>query len=450
MGAILSKRTLIVALFLAFFLVPANEAVLALEWSENVTSGGPQIVPYIISFGWGQDPDQITVKDPCTGEILAESAAYARGSYVTVKVIFRLRWGTVSAAVVAAKGSLGGLGPELAFFYGGYSQVVTMKTLEPLANTIGVEDVLWTWGYKTYLNPWQKIGSSTHKIYRLNKPPVEPNLYFPLVVWTTDWCDALPEPINDKAIADAIFQGFVSTGVIKYCGDNPGYTTDDVLCYGEGMCGGMKEVFYDACATQGVYVERSCWELWPSDMFIEFKWYHTIFFDPGLGRDEPTGSYPTVSFLEMKEVDSAYPCPRWFGEGSGFDDVREETRKAYRFGLYDGHCVNFLDYEGTLYLYDLSFGIGPIPDTFSTLPMSYEDLSGLELYDFRERYYNDAVDYMEGLIYCYFVDQEECPGHWADILDISPHVIPYEDQELLLLWKNEIRITEENQQCLPN
>ena len=191
------------------------------------------------------------------------------------------------------------------------------------------------------------------------------------------------------------------------------------------MCGGMKEVFYDACGTQGVHVARSCYILQDADPSAEYKWNSMIIFAPGLGRTEPT-----FSAQEIREVDTVYPCPIYLGDTSSSDDVYAETRKAYEFfAPYDGHCINFLEYGGALYLYDLSFGTGPWPETFTSLPSG--NMSGLALYGFRTNYMNMALDYMRGKIY--YNAGSGCTSLKTN-LDINTEIIPYDNDEFKYSW----------------
>jgi len=409
-----------------------HNPVSAFEIEEEAAGAGPQIVPYLINFNWGPGSGAITMYDPCTyspiltpefnlSTGLNNPAAYVRGAHLEIKVKWYVRWGTVTEAMVGAKGSLGGLPATLVTFSGSTSDWITMSPPDPLPDEIAVNEVSWTWGYKIGADPVRKIGTSTHAIYGLNAAPITSPVYRPLVEWTTDWCLGLPD--DDKAIADAIMAGFAATGVIKYGAS--GWDTAEILCSRDGMCGGMKEVFYDACGTQGVHVARSCYILKDADSGAEYKWNSMIIFSAGVGRTEPT-----FSSQKIREVDAVYPCPLYLGDSSSSDDVFVETRRAYEFfAPYDGHCINFLEYGGNLYLYDLSFGTGPWPDTFTALP--YGNKSGTQLYGFRENYMNTALDYMRGQIY--YSTGGPC-SVLSTKMDIDSHIIPYESDEFLYNW----------------
>ena len=392
----------------------------------------PQIMPYQLWFNWGGGSGAITMYDACTITPIRtpeadydsrrnNPAAYVRGNSLTVKVKWRVLSGSVSQAWVAATGSFGGLSPVLVTFQEGQSDWIDMTAPDPLPDSIQVNNVQWVWYYKIPASPTQRVGRSRHSIYTLNKTPITSPVYKDLAEWTTQWCQGLPD--DAKAIADAIMTGFDATGVIKY--GSPGWDTAEILCSGDGMCGGMKEVFYDACGTQGIHVARSCYILKDADPGSEYKWNSMIIFSPGLGRSEPTFSAQNV-----RKVDSVYPCPLYYGDSSPDDDVELEYRRVYEFfAPYDGHCINFLEYDGNLYLYDLSFGTGPWPDTFSVLPSGYKQ--GIELYDFRENYMNTALDYMRGRIY--YDDGGGCTT-LGTRLDIKSWIIPYDDNEFEYYW----------------
>jgi hypothetical protein len=184
------------------------------------------------------------------------------------------------------------------------------------------------------------------------------------------------------------------------------------------MCGGMKEVFYDATATQGVHVARSCYILKDVDPGAEYQWNSMIIFSPGLGRTEPT-----FGSQQIKEVNdpACYPCPEYLGAASPDDCIEPETKKAYEFfAPGDGHCINFLEYGGEIYLYDLSFGTGPWPDTWTSLP--YGTKQGAQLHDFRVNYMNIALDYMRGTIY-YDSGTGACTSIGTK-LDVDSDIIP--------------------------
>jgi len=393
----------------------------AFQTSASAYACTPMLIPQEICFNWGPGSDAITMYDPCTKQPLAtpefvypkrnNPAAYVRGNDITVAVKFKAR-PEVASARIGAIGSFGGFRPKLVTFEDGESDWVKFTTREPMPDTIMVHNVAWTWGYKIDdASPWTKIGTSRHTIYAVNKEPLTSPVYEELVEWTTEWCTGLPD--DDKQIADAIIAGFNSSGVIKY--GAAGWDTAEILCSGDGMCGGMKEVFYDACGTQGVHVTRFCFLLYDADPGAQELWDGIVCQAPGLGREEPTYSPRTCRW-----VDSVYPCPLYLGDASLDDDVEVETKRVYTFYGPDGHCINLLDYSGEIYLYDLSFGTGPWADTFDSIPTSgyYQ---GAELHDFRANYHDYAVDHMYGKVY--YDDGTGC-GKLGPRFDVRSLIIP--------------------------
>jgi len=360
----------------------------------------PQIIPSRISFsGTGL----ITMYNPCTGapvpkpewDLLAgrnDPAAYSRAvdRQITVRVKFRRLDPSVTQAWVAAWGTFGGFPFRSVTFSSDESDWVTLTSRDNAPDAIQVHDAVWLWGAKISGAPWAWISVTRHRLYTTNEAPLTSRVYRELVEWTTEWCQGLPD--DDKQIADAIMDGFAATGVIRYGG--PGWDTAEILCSGDGMCGGMKEVFYDATATQGVHVARSCYILKDADTGPEYQWNSMIIFSLGLGRTEHPWSPQAIT--EVNDP-SCYPCPLYLGTGSPDDCVEIEVRRAYEFyAPGDGHCINFLEYGEQIYLYDLSFGTGPWPGTWASLP--YGTKQGAQLHDFRVNYMNTALDYMSGRI----------------------------------------------------
>lgn len=357
-------------------------------------------------------------------------AAYVRNKgTLTVRTKWRVLSGSISQAFVSATGSLGGFPPILVTFVNGESDWISMTTQEPLPDSIATTLVTWQWEHEINSSGKQPGLQTQHEIYSVNKTPLTNPVYLDLVKWTTAWCSAVSDTADDKAIADSILNGFASTGVIKY--GAAGWDTAEILCTGDGMCGGMVQVFYDACGSQGVHVAQSCFVLWDAALLSpEFKWKSMLIYSPGLGRSEPT--YPEQT---IKQVDSAYPCPKYLDDSSTADDVECENHKAYEFfAPIDGHCINFLNYENQLYLYDLSFGTGPWEGTFSTLPAGIKQ--GMDLYGFRENYMNKAIDYMRGTVnYKNNSFRGKCYYHkTGNNLDIKPSIIPYDDKEFKYYW----------------
>jgi hypothetical protein len=395
-----------------------------------------EIIPRKISFNWPGSP-AITMYNACNGKPIAvpeydtvagtsSPAAFVRGSGpLKMKVKWRTTRNGLSKATVWASGGFGGIAPVEVSFVNGESDWVSMETKQPLPGEIKASEASFNWKYRTASSRAMNSIKTTHSIYTTNKAPSSAPVYLDLVKWTTDWCQSLRNP-NDKTIADAILRGFASSGVIRY--GIPGmYTTADILCNGGGMCGGMTEVFYDACGAQGVHVARSCYLLQDADPGSEEKWHSIIIYSPGVGQDKPTFEKQAVH-----AVDKVYPCPSYYGDLS-YDDVIYQNRRVYEFfAPYDGHCINFLTYKNHVYLYDLSFGTGPFNDTFTAVPSGLT--VGKDLTKFRKVYLNNAIDYMRGLISFEGIDTPCAVSPDGPRLDVKTPLIPYGSSSMSFLW----------------
>jgi len=360
-----------------------------------------------IWFNWVPDSQAITLKGCDKQETPLETpefdrvegrnnpAAYVKGTRFTVKVKFTSEF--VTTALIKATGSFGGFSEVQMDFENGKSEWILFFLKEALPDYIKKHDVQWEWlYYDSNSGNWVSIGSTSHTIYALNREPFTDGVYENLTRWTTEWCEQLPveDQEDDKKIANAIIDGFDSDGVIQYGG--PGWDTAEILRTGDGMCGGMSLVFYNACATQGVKVIGLYFRLRDTSVQDpQVLWKGIVCQDPGIGRTEPGfGSEEIV----WKWVNDTYPYPSYYDTWDENDDVDSELKRAYIFYKFDGHVVNLLDYNGEILLYDLSFGKGPYLNTFAAIPQQGKHVSS-EIRNFRENYHDIAIDHMNGRIY---------------------------------------------------
>lgn len=422
----------------SFSIVWFSDDGLYVEPSDWVVELVPvEVVPHQISFNW-QGSSAITMYDACDNEPISvpeydagtgtnNPAAFARGNGpLKMLVKWRTTRDDLSRATVWASGSFGGVGPVEVPFVNGESDWISMETNQSIPARIQSTQASFKWKYSTASSPNMTSSSTTHVIYTTNKTPLSTPVYLDLVKWTTEWCQPLRN-LNDKSIADAILKGFASSNVIRYA-SAAAYDTQEILCKGGGMCGGMMEVFYDACATQGVHVARSCYTLQDADPGLQDKWVSIIIYSPGLGQDQPT-----FHRRRVRAADSVFPCPKYYGDFSTDDDIEAQARRVYEFfAPDDGHCINFLTYNGKIYLYDLSFGTGPFANLFDTLPS--ELTTGKELAHFRQLYFNTAVDYMRGQISFQGTDTPCAFKPDAPYLDVKTSIIPYNPTSLALYW----------------
>ena len=194
---------------------------------------------------------------------------------------------SVITALIKATGSLGGLPETQVEFINGESEWISFYINEALPHYIKKHDVQWDWlYYDVNADHWVNFDSTSHTIYALNRKPLTDQIYENLTRWTSEWCERLPveDQENDKKIADAIINGFVNDGVIRYGG--PGWDTAEVLRTGDGMCNGMSFVFSDACATQGVKVIGLYFRLMDTSKFDpQVLWNGIVCQNPGIGRN---------------------------------------------------------------------------------------------------------------------------------------------------------------------
>src|SRR5207253_3516444 len=85
---------------------------------------------------------------------------------------------------------------------------------------------------------------------------------------------------------------------------------------------------------------------------------------------------PTHPASEFHDNDTGFPIP-----AGTVVPIANRTERRYRFwgppmpgDVADGHCINFLVYNGLLYLYDACFGTGPI-QIDATLPVNNTNIA---------------------------------------------------------------------------
>lgn len=331
-----------------------------------------------------------------------EPAAYKRGTLPRIKVVFRKKTGFSSGTyAIGATGNLGGVRRKdvaLIFHSSGLTDPIDFEFMWPLPNAIGKHSVSLDWYTRKLTSPSIPIaiGPTKHSIcttWKKMAPESDPELnnwvYKQLMLWTTDWAAGKN---NEKDICDAIIKNLHLSG-LKY--GIPGWTVRDILQGGGGMCGGWYMMFQHLAHCQGVFVHRRCYLVDSRNLpNSEVKWCAIVIKSGGLNQPEPT-----YTAAEYKDVDIQYPIV-------STTPINKVTEKRYCFwGPVDGHCINFLNYGGKVYLYDPSFGTGPFeiaPFSGADAPLPPKDLSvlgGTQLTSFRKAYLNDAIDYMLGSLH---------------------------------------------------
>lgn len=351
-----------------------------------------------------------------------EPAAYIRNTHPHIKVIFsKLGDLGIDTFTVGANGTLGGVTPQeitLVFNSSGLTDQIEFELVSPLPNAIGKHRVSFEWYAINGDNVREIIGNSSHVICttwrNLNPNPAEGLyewVYKEPMLWTSEWATLKN---NEKDICDAIIQNLHLSG-LQYGLYN--WTVRDMLREGGGMCGGWYQMFQHLAHCQGVFVHRRFyglqWLEFPAKNFPnnEVNWCAIVIKSGGL--NQPT---PLVESSEWYDDDTDYPI-------TPTTSIITRIEQRWRFwSAGDGHCINFLIYDGKLYLYDPSFGTGPIeitPFTGSESPLPPKDstaLGGTELSSFKLNYLNSAIDYIMGELY-------DGNGNFYDTYDYDTYTI---------------------------
>lgn len=371
--------------------------------SELLTGPPARVEVKEIQFNWGIASQAIELIDRVDFADVAvpvpefisgvrnEPAAYVKNSPLTVKITF-------SAAVplddveIWAEGSLGGFPVQVVQFQGGTSSDDVMFTAQNnLPDIINNFAVVWNWKYRIpSVDKVVPMKKTSHVICTTHTAPLYEPVYKQLMLWTCDWAKDKTTTLD---IVNKLINKLHTSGLkygIPYC-----WYTSDLLDYGGGMCYGWSGMFKDMTGIHGIYLHQKCFLLQndaaPSP---EIKWEGIVIKEPGINNLEPN-----VTEKEWRDVDKKkdYPDPVYISDNSNQDDVEFIVEKRYMFyAPYDGHCINFLEDNGEIYLYDPSFGTGPFMNTFTAVPSGL--MSGIELTDFREKYHDIAIDHMHGKI----------------------------------------------------
>jgi hypothetical protein len=333
-----------------------------------------------------------------------EPAAYVRSTETKIRVVFRKIASSVSGNfAVGATGNLGGIRRKivsLTFLPSGLSNPVDFELMWPLPGKIGKHRVNFEWYARRTLGAHvpMDIGSSSHticttwKAMDVSKDTTLNDWVFKMpMLWTSEWAAGKN---NEKEICDAIINRLADSGMKYGVG---GWDVRDMLNGYQGgppggMCGGWYKMFQHLAHCQGVFVYRRCYSNNPRPLGNnEVKWDAIVIKAGGLNQ-----SVPTWYSRKFEDITSQYPI----GPTTPITVVNE---KRYIFhGSNDGHCINFLVYQGKLYLYDPSFGTGPFelaPFTGADAPLPPGNntvVGGNELSSFKSKYLDTAVDYVEG------------------------------------------------------
>lgn len=373
---------------------------------------------YSIQFDYGKS-EAISLRDVQTDQLLTENdqpewikdtrneaAAYPRGNKPDIMVsFFVVKASMAGEYTIGAKGNLVNIAEKTVklkfdrFQGAGISDPIEFQFESPLPGEIGLHYLSLSW-YATPKGSEKMffLGDSHHKICTTFRKPelhidddeIHSWVYSPLMLWTSEWAAGKN---NEKDICDAIIDNLYRTG-LQY--GVPGWNVRYILMSGGGMCSGWYRVFQQMAHCQGVYVHcRWFGVVWRENFLREKQvaWNGIVVSDGGLNQMDPT-YYPAYyhdNDLEFPIKDKATII---------------ETKPLYRYvfcgnpnGPYDGHCINFLQYEGKLYLYDPSFAKGPIEVDMELPPEHDQIWGGKKIASFKANYLDKNVDYMLGSFY---------------------------------------------------
>ncbi|MCP4154302.1 MAG: hypothetical protein GY757_41645 [bacterium] len=373
---------------------------------------------YSIQFDYPKS-DAISLRDVQTDQLLTENdrpewvkstrnepAAYPRGTQPVIMVrFFVVKASMAGKYTIGAKGNIANIAEktvklEFDRFHGaGISATIEFEFEAPLPGAIGLHHLTLSW-YATPVGSEKTffLGDSEHKICTTFRKPelnddddeIHDWVYTPLMLWTSEWAAGKD---NEKDICDAIIENLYRSG-LQY--GIPGWNVRYILLTGGGMCSGWYRVFQQMAHCQGVYVYcRWFGVVWRENFLREKQvaWNGIVVSDGGLNQINPT--YPPAYFHDN---DVEFPIK---------DKIKmKDPAVDYRYvfcgnshGPYDGHCINFLQYEGKLFLYDPSFGKGPIEVDMALPPENDEIWGGKKIASFKANYLDKNVDYMLGSFY---------------------------------------------------
>lgn len=351
-----------------------------------------------------------------------EVAAYLKATRPNLRVIFKGTPDANGTYTVGADGvpiQVEERQVDLAFDpMTGRSAPQVFRAHVPLPDLIGLHPTKLDWYIRTAPSPsvCPAVGTSTHRICTSWKAMEEDDgqdletwVYEPIMRWTCEWaagCD------DEKAICDGIIRNVKSSG-LRYGWPLKLRGVRELLRRGGGMCGDWYMLFQQMAHSQGVFVHRRSfmveWRVRPNG---EEHWCAIVICKGGLNQPQPT---PDES--EFHDNHTGFPITAQIALLSGWSH-------RYRFwglpdDVADGHCVNFLEHDGAVYLYDACFGVGPVPLP-TGVPVADENVTSTaaDVSAFRASYLDNAIDYMLGSVY-------NGPGFHRTF---GPHDVPPEGQ----------------------
>lgn len=331
-----------------------------------------------------------------------EPAAFIRGTRPAIEVVFRGDPSTDGIHTIGADGTPVQVAErQVDLTFSPSTQLSEPKRFElktRLPDAIGLHPTKWDWYVRDRHNPSQSLpaGTSTHRIGTTWRPMTVPTheegwldywVYSKVMEWTCSWAAGRN---TEKEICDALITKLHNSGLVYGI---ERYTPRDILLHGGGMCNAWYQFFQQMCHCQGVYVHRRSFGVHLRNVTNGEEWWHAIVVKrPGLNQ-----TTPQVPDEEFHDNDTAFrlPAPTTLC-------TRVEPRYVFwgdPSGTTDGHCINYLEFEGVLYVYDASFQLGPRAVAPPLPPDDFSIRGGLDLSSFKAGYLNDAVEYMLGSLY---------------------------------------------------
>ena len=384
---------------------------------SSATSSIPPSAPFQVESVHFDFPGgrAINLRDPVSDQLIGvdpewvhvarnELVSYVRGTRPNLRVVFRGNSGANGQYTVGADGTpiqIEERSVSLTFDpTTGLSGSELFEAKGSLPNVIGIHNAKLDWyaRERSSLAYCPSAGTSTHRLAtswsalasaEAGEAALPNWVYKPLMEWTCQWAAGQDD---ERAICDAIFNNLPSSG-LRY-----GvfvHEIRDLLLNQGGMCGAWYKTFQQMAQCQGIFVYRRRFLVdWRHVAGGEEHWCAIVVRNGGLNQATPT--HPASTFHDHN---GTFPIP--VGTTVPITTV---TEPRYRFwGLpgywYDGHCINFLVYQGKVYLYDACFGFGsvevhsPLPPDNLAVPQG-----GAALAPFRNVYLDGAVDCMLGTI----------------------------------------------------
>ncbi len=393
---------------------------------------------------WQRPPvDHLLGKTPeWIAGLRSEPAAYVKNTTPRIQVTFRRGEGggggklTIQARPspqaqppVSKLGVAPRTDVTLSFDASGLSQPIEFTLDAPLPNEIGKTQLWWEWSALGDSGP-DAIGDSTHTVYTTGGPltdtwrwlgipappgntpsPVGQWTYLPIVEWTCEWAAGLSSPVD---ICDAIIANVKNTSM-EYA-VRAWHVGAMILAKG-GYCGGWNKMFQAMAGCQGVAVHRRCFFLeWRVADDGDAMWCAVVIAKPGTGRKVPEEDASEFHDTELPLTPTSivHDVEQQRYRFWSAPPQTEDGRQVEQLNYGGGHCINFLEHDGRLYLYDTCFNDRGVVVDMKLPPSDYQNegytdgpevteggirsISVSEQGDFKQQYLQNVMEHMMGCL----------------------------------------------------